>query len=154
MACIHTTIAEAVKDALNAATLSQTIAATRVYAPDLELRSNEDAIAVRVWPAPEGRVSEFASRSTIKRDYPIYVAVLRKCDVDTNATVDAYAALLEEIEDLFVGATIEQQAALAPALMNRDETGKTMGGAAKAGAAYHPAIGPAFVECGEFRLDK
>ncbi len=103
MACIHTTIAEAVKDALNAATLSQTIAATRVYAPDLELRSNEDAIAVRVWPAPEGRVSEFASRSTIKRDYPIYVAVLRKCDVDTNATVDAYAALLEEIEDLFVG---------------------------------------------------
>ncbi len=103
MACIHTTIAEAVKDALNAATLSQTFTATRVYAPDMELRLNEDAIAVRVWPAPEGRVSTFASRGSIKRDYPVYVAVLRKCDVDTNATVDAYAALLEEIEDLFVG---------------------------------------------------
>lgn len=103
MACIHTTIAEAVKDALNAATLSKTFTATRVYVPELELRSNEDAIAVRVWPAPEGRVSTFATRAAIKRDYPVYVAVLRKCDVDTNATVDAYAALLEEIEDLFVG---------------------------------------------------
>lgn len=103
MACIHTTIAEAVKDALNAATLSKTFTATRVYAPELELRSNEDAIAVRVWPAPEGRVSTFASRGATSREYPVFVAVMRKCDVDTNATVDAYVALLEEIEDLFFG---------------------------------------------------
>jgi len=106
MACIHTTIAEAVTDALNAATLSQTFTATRVYVPEIELRLNEDAIAVRVWPAPEGRISTFADRSRIKRDYPIYVGVLRRCDIDVNATVDAYAALLEEIEDLFLGSRL------------------------------------------------
>jgi hypothetical protein len=105
MSGIHTTIAEAVKDALNAASLSQSFTATRVYVPELELRDTEDAIVVRVWPAPEGRVTTLGkgTRSARHREYPVYVCVLRKCDVDTNATVDAYAYLLEEIEDNFLG---------------------------------------------------
>jgi len=107
MACIHTTIAEAVKDALNAAKLSQAFTATRVYVPELEVRLNADAIAVRVWPDPEGRSSKFETRGAMRRTYPVYVAVLRKCNVDDNAVVDAYMALLEEIEDLFAGKSLD-----------------------------------------------
>lgn len=101
MACIHTTIAEAVKTALNAATLSQSFTATRVYVPELELRDTEDAIVVRVWPAPEGRITTISDRQRTERKYPVFIGVLRKCDM-LNATVDLYAALLEEIEDLFI----------------------------------------------------
>jgi len=104
MSGVHTAIAEAVKDALNAASLSSSFTATRVYVPELELRNTENLV-VRVWPAPEGRVTTLdrGTRSRKRREYPVFVGVLKKCDVDTNATVDAYAYLLEQIEDEFLG---------------------------------------------------
>lgn len=103
MAGIHTTIAAAVTDALNEAALSLPFSAARVYVPEIELRAADEAIAVRVWPDPEGRTGKFESRGHTRREYPIYVAVLARCNVDDNDVVDAYAALLEEIEDHFLG---------------------------------------------------
>lgn len=101
MSGIHTTIAEAVKDALNGASLSQSFTATRVYVPELELRDTEDAVVVRVCPAPEGRLFSPSDRSRTRQQYPVHVAVLKKCDVDDNDVVDAYAGLLEEIQAFF-----------------------------------------------------
>jgi hypothetical protein len=106
MACVHSTIAEAVAADLNTADLSQSFTATRVYAPELQLRATEDAVIVRVWADPVGRTSTFADRARFHREYPVFVGVAKKCDVSTTSTVDAYAELLEEIEDLFLGKTL------------------------------------------------
>lgn len=103
MACVHTTIADAVTTALNAADMVKSFTATRVYIPELELRDAEDSLVVRVWPAPEGRITSFADRSRKRREYPVFIGIMQKCDVDDNDVLDEYAELLEEIEDLFVG---------------------------------------------------
>jgi|LSQX01.2.fsa_nt_gb hypothetical protein len=108
---IHTAITEAVKDALNAAALSESFTATRVFIPDVELPTSETGTVVRVWPDPEGRTSKFETRSRLRRQYPVLVAVLRRCDVGLNSAVDPYIQLLEEIEDLFSGKQLTGNAA-------------------------------------------
>lgn len=98
---VHTEIADAVVDALNDAVLSMAFTASRVYIPNVELSANEDTTVVRVWTDPEGRTSKAETRSKIRRQYPVLVAVLRRCDVNDNSDVDSCILLVEEIEDLF-----------------------------------------------------
>lgn len=96
------TIAEAVKDVLDAATLSQTFTPTRQAQPRVELTTLNELYVVVV---PIGRVGGPITRDKRKEGtYTVDIGILKKCNVDDNAITDPLVYLGEEIGDLFVDA--------------------------------------------------
>ena len=97
---VITDIAEAVKDELNGASLSQEFTAERCYQPAFELA---DMKTLHVTVVPKGVTVEPASRGLIQDDYQIDVAVQKKLSAATadNAELDELMGLVEEIGDFF-----------------------------------------------------
>lgn len=97
------TIAEAVKTALNAASLSQGFTATRKARPHMEL-SQLETLAVTVVPIQKLSAPTTRNRAVEQGTYLVDVGVQKKCDVSNNTVVDPLIYLVEEIGQLFVGA--------------------------------------------------
>ena len=95
---VITDIAEAVKDELNGASLSQEFTAERCYQPAFELAEMK---TLHVTVVPKGMTVEPASRSLIQDDYQIDVAVQKKLNAADNAELDELMGLVEEIGDFF-----------------------------------------------------
>ena len=96
-------IADAVKTALNAATLSQEVAAVRVYVPVASLEAAED---LHVFVMPVERALSKLTRSELQSDIRVDIAVVKRITADpkteaANAEVDPLLQLTEEIAELF-----------------------------------------------------
>lgn len=98
-------VAEAVKDAINAADLSVELEAQRVYVPKFDLRDLED-IAVRVVARSYDRTN--ASRSAVQKEVPIDIGVAKLISptsnpesTTANAELDGLIELVEEIAAIF-----------------------------------------------------
>jgi len=94
-------IAEAVKDLLAAATLSQEIEAERKWLPRKKLSEMEDAIYVTV--VPRSQTSEILGRAETAHVYYVDVAVQNRPENLTNAKLDPLAYLVDEIRTLLLG---------------------------------------------------
>lgn len=99
MAAVIIDIAEAVKAALNAASLSQPLTATREYVPVYEL-TDLDTLRVTVVPR------ELSATALSRRDddfrYMIDIGIQQRFEPPLNpADLDARMLLVEEIVDLF-----------------------------------------------------
>ena len=95
MAAKVVTIAEAVKDALNAGEFSQAFEADRTYRPARELT---ELATLRVTVVPRSVADEAASRSGDATEYGVDVAVRKKLTSDSvDAEADALVAFCEEI---------------------------------------------------------
>jgi hypothetical protein len=98
-------IAEAVKDSLNAATLSQAFTAERAYVPVRELDQMGSTLFVTVVPRDLSMVT--LSRRDDDFDYVVDVAIQKRLTrgettrEQVNAECDALMTLVEEIADLF-----------------------------------------------------
>jgi hypothetical protein len=93
-----TSIAEAVKEALNAATFSQPLTAERHYQPLFELKEMKD---LHVSVVPGGVTTVTLGRGRAQHDYRIDVAVQKKFKKGDAAEIDPLMALVEEIADHF-----------------------------------------------------
>jgi len=93
-----TQVAEAVVAALNSATFSQPIAATRSYLPRVELTELK-SLKVTVVPSSVSVVT--LSRGQTQRDVAIDVAVQKKLAHEQNADLDPLLTLAEEIAEHF-----------------------------------------------------
>ena len=93
-------IAEAVKDALNAAEFCCVFTAERVYDLSAEL---EDDSVTHVAVAVRSEVGEMVSRGDTSEDVKIDVVVRRKCDTSVLANCDTYMGLLKQFKDAFIG---------------------------------------------------
>ncbi len=93
-------VAEAVKDALNDGSFTQTFTATRVY--DLTAPVQDDGV-VHVDVALYEESGEIATRASTEEEIAVNIAVRRKCNVSVNTVPDAMMALLREFKDEFVG---------------------------------------------------
>jgi len=92
-------VAEALKDALNDGSWTQTFTAARVYDLTAELEDDETVhvdVAIRV----DG--GEIESRGTTENDIAVDIAVRKKCDCAV-ATLDALMLLIQEIKDDQIG---------------------------------------------------
>jgi len=87
-------IADAVVTALNAGSFSSGFAAERQYVPRFDLKEMRD---LHVTVVPRSLVSENASRTLVKDDIEIDVAVQKKLTGDITAEGDALMQLVEEI---------------------------------------------------------
>ncbi len=87
-------IADAVASALNAHGFGQAFTAERHYVPRFELKEMAD---LKVTVVPRSLVSETASRTMVKDDIEIDVAVQKKLGSDVVAEGDALMQLVEEI---------------------------------------------------------
>lgn len=93
----HRLLAEAVKDALNAATFSIAFNdAARKYEPTRELK---EFATLRVTVVPSARRKSILGRSGHQRDVDIDVAIQKKLTAADNAEVDALDDLADEISD-------------------------------------------------------
>lgn len=102
-------IAEAVKDALNGASLSMAFTAVREYVPVYDLR---DLATLRVSVVPVACDAVPLTRNSDDFAHEIHVVVQRKIDSDssvqlTNSELDPYMTFVGEIIDLFRGSTID-----------------------------------------------
>lgn len=105
MSAVIVQIADAVAAAINGATLSQSVAAERLYVPVHELN---DLDTVKVSVVPAGLAIEELTRASDLFTYTVDVGIQRKvspADPSTlaNADVDPWVTLTEEIGDLFRG---------------------------------------------------
>ena len=107
MAAVIVSIADAVTDALNGASLSQTFTARRVYVPVHTLR-DLSCLTVSVVPATlEGTLLERSGRNLFS--YDIHVGVQKvigqgqMSDDEINEACDPLMLLAQEIGDLFDG---------------------------------------------------
>lgn len=91
------TIAEAVKEAINAATFSQEVVAERLYVPVYNL---QDMGEIKCSVVPSSLGSEQADRSRNVFTYVVEVAVQQKIE-PTVENLDALMALVEEIAAVF-----------------------------------------------------
>jgi hypothetical protein len=91
-------IAEAVKDVLNAAELSEEFTVERHYTPHFELKDMKD---LRVTVVPSGITSTTMGRNRAQHDVDIDVAVQQKYTAGDNTELDALMTLVEEIAALF-----------------------------------------------------
>ena len=87
-------VAEAVKDALNQGTFSQTFTAIRAYRPLFDLPEMKD---LHVTVVPKDVVEALASRHSVQQDVRIDVAVQKKVADDTET--DALMTLVQEIAE-------------------------------------------------------
>lgn len=102
---VTTDIAEAVKDELNAASLSQELTAERHYQPVFELPEMK---TLHVTVVAKGVTIETASRGMVRHDYEIDVAVQKKFDLPAgrhgegdSPELDELMTLTEEVGDFF-----------------------------------------------------
>lgn len=92
-------LAEAVKDTLNAATLSQAFEAVRAYAAAYELKDME-TLHVTVGASAVNAVAE--SRSSDRFEYAVEVGIQQRfAGGPTEGELDALMLLVEEVVDLF-----------------------------------------------------
>ncbi len=101
MSSVLVTIAEAVKDSLNAApdgTFSQSFTATRAYDPLWEL---EDLGTLRVTVTPASYDSTAADRARNQDELTVHVAIQKHLgdDAQANTVPDALMDLVQEIAD-------------------------------------------------------
>jgi len=89
-------IADAVVDALNAATLSQPLAAERLYQPVFDLPEMDE---LHVSVVPKGVKVLASTRNQNQHDYAIDIGVQKR--VTDDAETDAMMLLTEEIADHF-----------------------------------------------------
>ena len=101
---VITQIAEAVVATLNAASLSQSVTATRAYLSRAEVT---DLKTLKVTVVPSSVVNASASRSQSQQDVAIDVAIQKKPGNEQNASFDPLLALAEEIGDLFRAKRLE-----------------------------------------------
>jgi hypothetical protein len=94
------TIADAIASALSGATLSKPITVERAWAPLKELGDMVEG-TVYVTVVPRTRDITQAHRSGENKTYTVDIGVQVKLADALNATVDPYAALAEEVADLF-----------------------------------------------------
>ena len=85
-------VAEAVKDALNSGTFSQTFTAIRAYRPLFDLPEMKD---LHVTVVPKDVVESMASRHSVQQDVRVDVAVQQK--VTSDAEADVLMGLVQEI---------------------------------------------------------
>jgi hypothetical protein len=94
---VVTTIAQAVTDELNAATLSQPFTAERAYRPAFQLQDMKDLHVTVVPRAIE--ISAF-DRGRCREDVQVDIAVQKKVASEEPAELDPLMALVQEIADL------------------------------------------------------
>lgn len=98
-------LAEAVKVALNAASLSRDFTAERVYDLTAELETSE---GLRVDTAIRSDEFELENRGYSKNTILTDVAIRERCSCkDSNTAPDGLMLLSQEIKDLFLGKTLE-----------------------------------------------
>lgn len=95
---VITDIAEAVKEALNAATFSQAFTAERHYQPLFELPEMKD---LHVTVVPGALSIQPLGRGQNQCDVKVDVAIQKKFAKGDNAELDPLMALVEEIADHF-----------------------------------------------------
>lgn len=117
-------IAEAVKDALNAGSFTQTFTAERAY--DLTAELNDDGV-VHVDVAIRDSAMDFETRGTTEDIPRIDIAVRKKCGC-TVAEIDALIEFVRELLDSFIS--------------TRRLTTDTLGDAWFLGAEQSPAYYP------------
>jgi hypothetical protein len=91
-------VAEAVKEALNAASFSQPLTAERKYLPLFDLTDMKD---LHVTVVPRGVTVSSLGRNRNQYDYQVDVAVQKKLADEGPADVDPLMSLVEEIADHF-----------------------------------------------------
>lgn len=99
-------IAEAVKDALNAATLSMAFTAERLYVPVYEIRSLSGLkVSVIAASSEDERLSRAASLATHRIDVGVQnrIGTGAMTESEIRAACDPLMDLAEEIADLFDG---------------------------------------------------
>lgn len=92
------TLAEAVKDKLNADTFSQDFTATRAYLPRFEVPDLE-TLRVTVVLGPFS--GETISRADDQETYMIDVGIQKKVDIYDNDVVDPLLYLVDQIKEAF-----------------------------------------------------
>lgn len=93
-------VADAVKDTINNASLSQPVTATRTYHPQFEL---SEMLELHVTVVPRQIDSALVARNRSSVDVTVDVGVQKRFDKGDAAEIDPLVHLLEEIEDLFRG---------------------------------------------------
>lgn len=93
-------VAEAVKEMINAATLSQDPTAERKVYPYYELKDIE---ALVVLVAPNHALSTILNRAGVVRTAVVEVGVLKQIDVNDNDTTDPLFLYVSELAGLFHG---------------------------------------------------
>jgi hypothetical protein len=93
-------IADGVVAALNAASLSQSFQAERLYLPQFEL---PDLKVLHVTVVPKDEDTKALTRSRTQRVYRVDVGVQKKFDKGDAAELDPLMVLVEEIAVLFRG---------------------------------------------------
>jgi hypothetical protein len=91
-------VADSVVAELNAATLSQTFEAQRLYRPQFDAAQLK---TLRVSVVPKKIEIATASRGSNQYDVSIDVAVQKKLDSDANDAIDPLMQLVEEIGEFF-----------------------------------------------------
>jgi hypothetical protein len=110
MPALIITLADAVVDALNDATLSQTFTAERVYVPTYAKQDEEgeDELAeLRVSVVPSEQSMAALSRGEDDFTYVVDVGVFQRINL-TNDAADPLMLLVEEIIDLFRSRAIRE----------------------------------------------
>ena len=114
MAAVVVEIAEAVRDALNGASLSMAFDAERLYVPRFRLHAKTpddaglpDLETLRVSVVPRELSLASLNRGADDFDYVVDVAIQKRLDSDGPAEVDPYMLLAEEVVDLFRGKALE-----------------------------------------------
>ena len=91
-------VTEAVKEAINAATLSQAVTSQRHYQPQFGL---EDMKELRVSVVPNGVTTATLGRGRAQHDCRVDVAIQKKLKKSDLAEIDPLMDLVDEIADHF-----------------------------------------------------
>lgn len=108
-------VADAVTSQLNAAALSQSFTAERLYIPNFELAKLNQ---LRVTVVPSELHVRSLDRNRNSYEAEIDIAVQKKFKQGSNAEIDPLIALVEEIADLF---RLQRLASLPAAIWSRTE---------------------------------
>ena len=101
---VMTDVADAIVAELNAATLSQPIAALRTYLPQFKLTEMQN---LHVTVVPKGVVLASPDRCRSQADYSVDVAVQKKFSTGTNAELDVLTDLVQNIITFFRNKRLE-----------------------------------------------
>ena len=101
---VMTDVADAIVAELNAATLSQPVAAVRSYLPQYKLSEMQ---SLHVTVVPKGIVLANPDRSRSQSDYSFDVAVQKKFSTGTNAELDVLTDLVQDIITYFRNKRLE-----------------------------------------------
>lgn len=104
-ACVA--IAEAVRQSLTAAGLSQECAVDRAYDPEISAEELEQLGKCHLRVMPADLEEDFESRSEIGGEHVIHVGVRRKLQERTSAAIDPLVYLVEEIKDHFLAKRLD-----------------------------------------------